>query len=51
MIITGDFPVTNVQPTRIVTQWVCDSADAGQVESFTWDQSGCEIVIGTQLYF
>lgn len=45
----GDFPVTNVQPTRTVTQWVCDSADAGQVESFTWDQSGCEIVIGTQL--
>jgi hypothetical protein len=42
-------PVTNVQPTRIVTLWVCDSADAGQVESFTWDQSGCEIVIGTQL--
>lgn len=45
----GQLPVTNVRSTRIATLWVCDGADAGQVETFEWNTDGCEIHIGTQL--
>ena len=45
----GQLPVTNDVPTRIATLWVCDSANAGQVETFEWNTDGCEAFSRTQL--
>jgi hypothetical protein len=42
-------PMTNATPRRIMTRWVCDSATAGQVDTYEWDTSGCDVQFGTQI--
>lgn len=45
----GSLPRTNATPRRIMTRWICDSATAGQVDTYDWDTSGCDIQLGTEI--
>ena len=39
---TQNLPTTNQGFQRIVNRWVCDSPNASQVQSYEWDQTGCD---------
>ena len=39
---TQNLPTTNEGYQRLVRRWVCDSPNASQVQSYEWDQTGCD---------
>ena len=43
---TQNLPTTNEGFQRIVNRWVCDSPNASQVQSYEWDQTGCDPLFG-----